>query len=54
MASEKKMTGKRISKLERKADEKDPLAPKISADIIEKRFEKKLKKYRDDPKMQFK
>ena len=54
MASGKKMTGKRISKLERKVDEKDPLAPKISADIIEKRFEKKLKKYRDDPKMQFK
>jgi len=55
MASEKKMTGKKISKLEKQAKgQPSGGGVPINYDIIGKRIEKKLKKYRNDPKMQFK
>tara|TARA_R100000908_G_C3698973_1_gene110219 strand:+ start:445 stop:792 length:348 start_codon:yes stop_codon:yes gene_type:complete len=55
MASEKKMTGKKISKLEKQAKgQPSGGGVPINYDIIGKRIEKKIKKYFNDPKMQFK
>ena len=55
MASEKKITGKKISKLEKQAKgQPSGGGVPINYDIIEKRIKKKIKKYLDDPKMGFK
>ena len=55
MASQKKMTGKKISKLEKQAKgQPSGGGLPINYDIIGKRLNKKIKKYYNDPKMAFK